>query len=420
MLMQLFDAAIEAVSPAHCLPPALPEPVRGRTVVIGAGKGSAEMARVLEAHWPAQARDRLSGLVVTRYDHGAPCERIEVIEAAHPVPDQAGLMAAGRIRAMVSDLGSDDQVICLLSGGGSALLSEPLPGLSLADKQAVNRELLRCGANITEMNCVRKHLSAIKGGRLGLACGQARLLTLIISDIPGDDPAVTASGPTLPDPSNCADALEIIDRYQIPISESIRRMLESGDAETPKASDFEGRDHRTIILARAQDALSAAADKAIALGLAPVVLSDRLEGEARELAVALGHMCRRGLDGAAHPPFARGTVLLSGGETTVTVRGQGRGGRNAEFMLALAMALEGTDAMGLAVDTDGIDGSEDNAGCRFDPESLARMRAAGLDPRALLADNDAYSAFQAAGGLIMTGPTRTNVNDFRAIVLPAQ
>ncbi len=418
LLLDLARTAIDAVSPAHCLPAALPEPAPGRTVVVGAGKAAAEMARQLELHWPSQARERLSGLVVTRYGHGAHCDRIEVVEAAHPVPDEAGLAAAGRMLALVRGLRADDLVICLLSGGGSALLTSPLPGLSLAQKQQVNRDLLRSGANITEMNCVRKHLSAIKGGRLALACGAARLRTLIISDIPGDDPAVTASGPTLPDATSCADALEVLARYRIDLPAPVRALLESGEAETPKAEAFAGLDHDWRILARAEDALLVAAARARQLGVEPVVLSDRLEGEAREVAGLLGALVSRSVRGGAYAPFPPRSVILSGGETTVTVRGSGRGGRNAEFLLALALSLEGTGVHALALDTDGIDGSEDNAGCRFGPESLARIRAAGFDPRALLAGNDAYTAFQAAQGLVITGPTRTNVNDFRAILLP--
>ena len=409
-LRSLFAAAVAAADPAACLPRHLPSAPKGRTLVIGAGKAAAAMARAVEAHWPGE----LSGLVVTRYGHGVPCKRIEVIEAAHPVPDAAGQIAAARMLAVVQELTSDDLVLVLVSGGGSALLALPFDGITLAEKQQMNRALLKSGASISEMNCVRKHLSAIKGGRLAAAACPARLLTLVISDVPGDDPAVVASGPTVADPSTCADALAILQNYRIAVPPPVEDLLRSGLSETPKPGDVCFAHCETRVIATAQGSLAAAAEAARAAGVTPLILGDAIEGEAREVAKVMAGLARScALHGVpARPPC----VLLSGGETTVTVRGQGRGGRNAEFLLALALALDGAPGIhALACDTDGIDGSEDNAGALLSPDTLRRARAAGIDARARLADNDGYGFFSALGDLVVTGPTRTNVNDFRAI-----
>lgn len=412
-LQGLFGAARDAVGAAACLPPHLPAPpAGGRTLVLGAGKAAAAMARSVELNWQGE----LSGLVVTRYGHGVPCERIEVIEAAHPVPDEAGRQAAERMLQMVGSLTKDDLVLCLISGGGSALLALPGEGITLAQKQVINRALLNSGAAISEMNCVRKHLSRIKGGRLALACSPARVVTLLISDVPGDDPATIASGPTLADPSTCADALAVLHKYGIDTPANLREHLVSGAGETPKPGAALFERNSVHVIARAQDALEAAAQAARAAGVTPFILADDIEGEARD--VALVHaaiarqVARRG------QPFARPCVLISGGETTVTMRGSGRGGRNTEFLLSLAVALHGEPGVhAIACDTDGIDGSQDNAGALYGPDTLARAAALGLDARALLANHDSYTFFDALGDLVVTGPTRTNVNDFRALLV---
>ncbi|CAJ0744418.1 Putative hydroxypyruvate reductase [Ralstonia edaphis] len=415
LLHGLFDTAVAAVSAAQCLPAYLPEPPRGRTIVIGAGKGAAAMAEAVEQHWKGE----LSGLVVTRYEHGrAPATqgRIEVVEASHPVPDAAGQRAAQRMVGLLEGLTKDDLVLCLISGGGSALLAAPAEGLTLADKQSVNRALLKSGASIGEMNCVRKHLSSIKGGRLALACAPARVETLLISDIPGDDPTLIASGPTLPDATTCADALAVIDKYGIDVPEAVRRHLETGAGETPKPGDARFEGHRSHVIATAQHALEAAAAQARALGYEAHILSDSIEGEARDVAEVHAGIVRQIV--ARNQPFTKPCVILSGGETTVTVRGNGRGGRNAEFLLALGVALDGLPGVyAIACDTDGIDGSEDNAGAMLTPDSLARAEALGLRAKQLLDNNDGYGFFDALGDLIVTGPTRTNVNDFRAILI---
>ena len=415
LLHGLFDTAVAAVSAAQCLPAFLPEPPRGRTIVIGAGKGAAAMAEAVEQHWKGE----LSGLVVTRYEHGrAPgtSGRIEVVEASHPVPDAAGQRAAQRMVGLLEGLTEDDLVLCLISGGGSALLAAPAEGLTLADKQTVNRALLKSGASIGEMNCVRKHLSSIKGGRLALACAPARVETLLISDIPGDDPTLIASGPTLPDATTCADALAVIHKYGIDVPEAVRRHLETGAGETPKPDDARFDGHRSHVIATAQDALEAAAAQARALGYEAHILSDSIEGEARDVAEVHAGIVRQIV--ARNQPFTKPCVILSGGETTVTVRGNGRGGRNAEFLLALGVALDGLPGVhAIACDTDGIDGSEDNAGALLSPDSLARAEALGLKPKQLLDNNDGYGFFDALGDLIVTKPTRTNVNDFRAILI---
>lgn len=415
LLARLFAHAVRAADPAACVPQHLPRPPRGRTLVVGAGKAAAAMARAVEEHWPGE----LSGLVVTRYGHGVPCERIEVVEASHPVPDAAGQDAAARILAVVQGLTSDDLVLVLVSGGGSALLALPWEGVTLADKQQLNRALLKSGAGIGEMNCVRKHLSAIKGGRLAAAAYPARVVTLVISDVPGDDAAVVASGPTLADPTTCEDALAILDKYRIEAPHQVRAVLQSGVSETPKPGDVRFSHCETRIIATARGSLAAAAEAAREAGVTPLILGDAIEGEAREVAKAMAGIAQ---SCAQHgEPACPPCVLLSGGETTVTVKGAGRGGRNAEFLLALGLALDGHPGIhAIAGDTDGIDGSEDNAGALLQPDTLARAAALGVDARAHLADNDGYGFFAALDDLVVTGPTRTNVNDFRAVlVLPA-
>ena len=412
-LRDLYDTAVDAVSAERCLPAFLPPPsTAGRTIVIGAGKGAAAMAKAVEGRWPG----KLEGLVVTRYGHGVACRDIEVIEAAHPVPDDAGRQAAARMLAMVQGLTEDDLVLCLISGGGSALLAMPAPGITLAQKQAINKALLKSGATISEINCVRKHLSAIKGGRLALACAPARVVTLLISDVPGDDPGVIASGPTLPDPTTCAEAQAVLDKYGIAIDDKVRAHLASGAGESPKPDDARFARNVTHVIATAQHALAAAADFARAAGVTPYILSDDMEGESRDVALVHAAIARQV---ALHDqPFARPCLILSGGETTVTVRGQGRGGRNAEFLLSFASAVDGMAGIfALACDTDGIDGSEDNAGALYTPDSMARARQQGLRARDMLANNDGYGFFAALDGLIVTGPSRTNVNDFRAILI---
>ena len=412
ILRQLFDAAIAAADPESCVPPHMPPDDGGRLIVIGAGKASAAMARAVERHWSGP----LDGLVVTRYGHGVPCERIEIVEAAHPVPDAAGEAAAARILAKLAGLRAQDRVLALISGGGSALLAAPAAGVSLAEKRAITAALLKSGASIGEMNCVRKHLSAIKGGRLAAAAWPAPVLTLAISDVPGDDPAVIASGPTVPDPTTAAEALAIIERYRIEIPAKLRERLQSGELETPKPGDprLTASDSRLVASPRLM--LEVAAAEARCLGIEPLILGDALEGEAREVGKVLAGVA---LSCARHgSPARKPCVLLSGGETTVTVRGQGRGGRNSEFLLGLALALDGAPGIdALAADTDGIDGSEDNAGAFVGPDTLARAKAAGVDVRTCLAGNDAWYCFSQLGDLLVTGPTRTNVNDFRAILI---
>ncbi len=407
-LRTLFDAALAAVSPRLVLPPHLPQPPRGRTAVLGFGKAAAEMARAFEAHWPSP----FEGFAVTRYGHAARCRTIEVIEAGHPVPDAAALVAADRALALAAGLGAGDLLLCLASGGGSALLAKPAPGIALAEKQALTRSLLACGAAIGEINCVRKHLSAIKGGRLAAAAAPAEVLTLAISDVPGDDPATIASGPTVADPTDASEARAILARYGIETGEAAAAVLSGPAGETPDRL----ANARFAIVARARDALEAAAREAGRQGIAARILGDDLAGEARAL-------------GAAHAALARETaagagpvVLLSGGETEVTLPrpGFGRGGRNTEYLLALAAGLDGAPGIwAIACDTDGIDGTEDAAGAVLAPDSLARAADSGLDARAALAAHDSYGYFAALGDLVVTGPTRTNVNDFRAILIGA-
>jgi len=411
-LNRLFEAAVGAADPLQVMQDYLPEQPKGRTVVIGAGKAAASMAKALETHWTGE----LSGLVVTRYDHGLDTDFIEVVEAAHPVPDGAGEAVAKRILESVEGLTEDDLVICLISGGGSSLLALPAPGLTLADKQQINKSLLKSGATISEMNCVRKHLSAIKGGRLGAHCAPARVVTLGISDVPGDDPDVIASGPTIGDPTSSADALAIIDRYGFDVPQNVRDWLASPEAETVKPGDARLAGNEFHMIATPQKSLEAAAAACKEMGLPSIILSDCVEGESREIAKFHAAMAEQVINYGQ--PLPSPCVILSGGETTVTVKGNGQGGRNAEFMLSLLVSLKGKERVhAIAVDTDGIDGTEDNAGAILTPESFQRAIDAGIDLHAMLDNNDGYNVFKQLGDLIITGPTRTNVNDFRAILI---
>ena len=410
-LNRIFMAAVASADPAKVLQQHLPSPPKGRCVVVGAGKASAAMAAALEEAWP---HVDLSGVVVTRYGHAVPTSRIEIIEASHPVPDDKSAEAAKRILAAVEGLTADDMVIALISGGGSALMVAPAEGMTLADKMAVNRALLASGATISEMNAVRKHLSRIKGGRLALAARPAKVVSLLISDVPGDDPSEIASGPTVADPSDIATVREIVARYALDLPETVRKVLKKGE-ETPKSGDIE-EDVRMI--AAPSLALQAAADEAVKLGLTPLILGDSLEGESRDVGAVMAGIAssasRKGL------PVKGPAVLLSGGETTVTIgKGPaGKGGRNTEFLLSLALTLKGAAGIwAIAGDSDGIDGVEDAAGAVVTPDTLARMRAAGVDPRQSLVSHDSYTAFKAAGDLVVTGPTLTNVNDIRAILI---
>jgi glycerate-2-kinase len=413
-LRRMFDAAVRSADPRAMLASHLPDRPAGRVVVVGAGKSAAVMTAALEAAWPEVP---MTGLVVTRYGHAVPTARIEVVEASHPVPDAAGESAAARILALVQGLTADDLVLALISGGGSALMPLAAPGLTLADKQAVNRALLACGATINEMNVVRRHLSAIKGGRLAAAAYPARMVTLAISDVPGDDPAAIASGPTVPDPSSFADARAIVARYGIALPDVVRAHLEVAAEETPKPGDPRLARAEYRMIATPLMSLEAAAAEARALGLNPIILGDALEGEAREAGTLLAGIAR---SVAAHAqPTASPAVLLSGGETTVTLGGaKGAGGRNGECLLGLAAALAGHPGIwALMADTDGIDGSEDNAGAVTTPDTLARSRAAGTDPLAALSAHRSHDVFKTLGDLVVTGPTLTNVNDFRAILV---
>ena len=420
LLRQLYDAAVARALPGQVMAAHLPPPPRGRTLVLGAGKAGGAMAAAVDALWPADAP--ISGLVITRYHHVPPAYaarpgRIQVVQARHPVPDEAGRLATEQLVALTQGLTADDLVLCLISGGGSALLSLPAPGIRFEDKQALNSALLKSGAAIDEMNTVRKHLSAIKGGRLAAMCAPARVVTLAISDVPGDDPAVIASGPTVPDATTCADALRILARYGIDVPPAARAGLESGAFETPKPGDPRFASHALHLIATPQHSLQAAADAARAAGITPHILSDEIEGESREVGKVHAALARAV---ARHnQPFERPCVLLSGGETTVTVRGSGgRGGRAGEFLLGCAIALQGQPGVwALAADTDGIDGIEDNAGALVTPDTLSRAAALGVKPAEHLDRNDAYSFFQALGDLVLPGPTFTNVNDFRALLV---
>ncbi len=425
----LYAVAVMRALPAHNTAAWLPAPPApgsgGRTLVLGAGKAGAAMAQAVEAAWPAE--QPLSGLVVTRYDHiparpAGLAQRIEVVEAAHPVPDAAGQQAARRMLALTQGLSAHDLVLCLISGGGSALLSLPVDGLDFAGKQAVNQSLLASGASISEMNCVRKHLSLVKGGRLAAACAPARVVTLTISDVPGDDASVIASGPTVPDATTCADALAILQRYAIALPEPIVRALERGDLETPKPGDPRFAEHAVHLIATPQQSLEAAADAARVAGVAAYILSDAIEGESREVGKVHAALARA--VASRGQPFERPCVMLSGGETTVTLRprapgaARGRGGRAGEFCMGLAEGLQGRAGVyALAADTDGIDGVEDNAGAFVAPDTLARAAHAGMTIADYLGRNDAYGFFEPLGDLVVTGPTFTNVNDFRAILV---
>ncbi|WP_078864175.1 glycerate kinase [Streptomyces sp. AcH 505] len=410
LLLRMFKAAIDSASPEICLPDFLPPRSKGRTIVVGAGKAAAAMAAAVEAHWDGP----LEGVVITRDGHGVPCRSIEVVEASHPVPDTRGLSASRRIIQKVSHLSSNDLVLVLISGGASSLLALPADGIDIEDKRAINRALLVSGAPIGEMNIVRKHLSAIKGGRLAAVAAPAKIFTLAISDVPGDDPAVIGSGPTIGDPSTGAEALNILSKYNITIPASIRRHLEGKTSETPKPGDacFENSSYR--IIATPQSSLEAAARIARDAGVAALILGSAIEGEAREVGIVHAGIARQCSDWGQ--PLEIPCVLISGGETTVTVRGKGRGGRNAEFLLSLAVRARG-GVWAFAGDTDGIDGSEDNAGAILQPDFWDRCHERGLNPHASLDDNDAYSLFSAIDALVVTGPTLTNVNDFRAVLV---
>lgn len=411
-LSSVFNAAVKAADPAEIMQQYLPDIPKGRTIVIGAGKGSAQMARAFENLWLAP----MEGVVVTRYGFGVPCEKIEIIEAAHPVPDEAGLLASDRLLKAVENLTSDDLVVALISGGGSALLPAPPEGMTLEDEIAVNRALLASGAPISAMNLLRKHLSRIKGGRLAEAVYPAKLVTFIVSDIPGDNPAFVASGPTVPDFGSREDALKIIDRYNLKLPESALMHLKSKNADAPKPDDLCFANNEVHIIASAAISLEAAANTAKNIGIDAVILSDSIEGEASEVGLVHAAIAREIAD--KNRPFKKPVLLLSGGETTVTLRGKGRGGRNSEFLLALASGIAGyANIYALAADTDGIDGSEDNAGAFADGTTVERLRSAGEDAAAMLKNNDAWNAFNSLGDLFVTGPTGTNVNDLRAILI---
>ncbi|OYX73756.1 MAG: glycerate kinase [Rhizobiales bacterium 32-66-11] len=407
ILIALFEAALAAALPEGKFEGRLPAPPKGRTIVLGAGKASARMARAFEQAWPHPCE----GLIVTRYGHGCDTDHIEIVEAAHPVPDEAGFRAAKRILELARSAGPDDLVICLMSGGASSLLTLPAEGLSLADKQELNKALLKSGAPIGIMNLVRKSLSAIKGGRLAAAIAPARCVTYLISDVPGDDPGAIGSGPTIPEASDPDHVLALMRQYAVSVSPAMEAIIR---ANTVSGDPLPGQEVHMI--ATPLMALNAAADKARDLGLVPLILGDAIEGEAREAATVFAGIAKSAADHGV--PLAGPGVLLSGGETTVTVRGTGRGGRNVEFLLALAVALKGAAGISaIACDTDGVDGTEDNAGAWFEPDILAEAQAAGLSPQAFLADNDGYSFFSRLDRLVMTGPTLTNVNDFRAILI---
>lgn len=415
-LTELFEVAVAAADPRETLVRHLPPVPKGRAVVIGAGKAAASMAKAVEDNWQGP----LEGLVITRYEHGLPLEKIKVVEAGHPVPDAEGAKAADDILGLLDGLTEDDLVLCLISGGGSSLLAKPGEGITLEEKKAVTKALLASGANITEMNTLRKHLSAIKGGRLAVAAYPAKVVTLMISDVPGDDPAVIASGPTVPDATTSADARAVLEKYGIDIPPSIDAYLNNPASETPAPDHPAFAKAQSIMIATPQESLQAAAALAASKGITPVILGDSIEGEARDVAAVMAAIARQAK--FHDQPAAKPCVLISGGETTVTVKSEegatGRGGRNAEFLLALADHLDGLAGVyALACDTDGIDGTEDNAGAIITPDTLERASEAGLSAKEYLARHDSYSLFDGLGDLIKTGPTRTNVNDFRAILI---
>lgn len=412
LLLQMFQAAVNVASPALCVPAQLPPRPKGRTIVVGAGKAAASMAAAVEAHWEGP----IEGLVVTRYGHSLPCRHIEVVEGSHPVPDEAGPDVTRRILNKISGLSANDLVLILMSGGGSALLVSPAGDVALADKQAITRALLKCGANIGEMNTVRKHLSAIKGGRLAVAAAPAKVVAMAISDVPGDDLSVIASGPTVPDISTRADAMAVLIKYGIDIPAGVARHLDDPRSETPKPGDPRLANVSNVLVGTPQVSIEAAARVARAAGIAPMILGSAIEGEARDVGIVHAGIARQCSDWGQ--PLEIPCVLISGGETTVTVRGNGRGGRNAEFLLSLGIAADGRHGIwAFAGDTDGIDGSEGNAGAILTPDTLKRAREAGIDVGARLAANDAYSVFALLGDLVVTGPTLTNVNDFRAVLI---
>jgi glycerate 2-kinase len=412
LMRKMFEAAVDAALPMHTLPGFIPVPPKGRTIVVGAGKASAAMAQVFEQLYT----HKLEGLVVTRYGHAVSCERIEIVEAAHPVPDEAGTKAAARMIEMVSGLTVDDLVVALISGGGSSLLSLPVDGVSVEDKRAVNRALLNSGAPISEMNCVRKHLSQIKGGRLAAAAFPARVVTLVISDVPGDDLAAVASGPTVADPTTFAEARAIIKKYGIEVPQSVAKYLAAAQPETPKPGNPVFANTTAHCIASPQKSLEAAAEIARAAGYTPIILGDAIEGEAREVAVVMAGIAQqaRRFGQPVQPPCA----IISGGETTVTVKGNGAGGRNVEFLLALALKLNSAENIyALAADTDGIDGAREVAGAIISPTTLLRARSIGIDPWSCLTNNDGHNFFEKIGDQVITGPTLTNVNDFRVILV---
>ena len=412
LLRRMFDAATAAADPSLCVSNFLPSAPKGRTVVLGAGKASASMAWAVEKHW----KSPISGLVITRYGYAKDCESIEIVEASHPLPDEAGLNAAKRTLEIAQSLGSDDLCIMLMSGGASSLLTLPPNGMTLADKQAINEALLCSGATITEMNCVRKHLSAIKGGRLAEAIHPARIVNLLISDVTGDAPEIIGSGPTMPDPKTFEDARKIITKYDMSLPNVATNIIREGLNETPKPGSVAFSNSETHVITKPQSSLEAAEKIAAACGLKTLILGSNLEGEARDIGVEHAQLALSIKEGTGI--IETPAVILSGGELTVTVKGKGRGGPNAEYILAMAIELAGTQNIyAIACDTDGIDGSENNAGAQLTPDSINRAHQIGLDPRALLQCNDSYSFFQPLDDLIMSGPTYTNVNDFRALMV---
>lgn len=411
-LTKIFETAVAAADPELTIRRHLPARPKGRTIVIGAGKGSAQMAAAFEKAWDGP----LEGVVVTRYGFSAPCERIRIVEASHPVPDANGLEAAKLLLDTVSGLTEDDLVVALVSGGGSALLPSPAGGLTLADEIAVNEALLASGAPISAMNTIRKHVSTIKGGRLAAAAHPARVVSLVVSDIPGDNPALVASGPTVPDAASRADALRLIETYRIQLPANVVAHINSAAADAPSPSDPRFDRNEVHVIASAAVSLDAAAEAARKLGVETVILSDAIEGEAREVGGVHAAIAREVVQ--RNRPFNKPVLILSGGETTVTLRAKGKGGRNSEFLLAFAIGIDGLYGIdALAADTDGIDGSEDNAGAFADGSTVARMRSAGVDAKAMLAGNNAWTAFNSVGDLFVPGPTGTNVNDLRAILV---